>query len=336
RMGSSYGESRIIRYAYDHPTYVEMAKLAFGMWHDLEHEAGCDLMIRTGGLDFGDPDWPSLSAFHQTLESARIPFDWLSPQEVARRFPQFKLPPHMRAIFQADAAALYASRCVVTQAALAQKHSADLRFNTPITGIEPLRESVRVHTADGQYEAGSLVITAGPWAGKVLANLDLKLPLQPTREEVVLFHPQDAAAFKPDRFPIFISHGAPWHYGLPDLDGTGLKVAVHRREEPTDPDSVRRTPDADYIAHIRSFVRAYIPRGDGQVGEARVCLYTMTPDEHFIIDRHPAYPHIVFGAGFSGHGFKFGPLIGSILCDLATIGTTPHDISLFSARRFLK
>jgi monomeric sarcosine oxidase len=335
RMGSSYGESRIIRYAYDHPAYVEMAKHTFPMWRALEEASGRQLMVQTGGLDFGLDDSHSLLITRDYLRAAGVQFDWLTPAEVSKRLPQFRLSEGMHGMYQPDAGYLAASKCVVTMAELAQKCGATVLTNTPVQRVEVRNDSVRVTTADAHYEAGRLVITAGPWAGRMLDMLDLKLPLQPTREELVFFEPLDRALFLPDRFPIFIYHDVPWKYGLPNVDGTGLKVAVHGRHEPTDPDHTKRTADDDYIELVRSFVRQFIPQGDGPVNEGRVCLYTVTPDEHFIIDRHPAYPHVVFGAGFSGHGFKFGILVGRILADLAVKGKTPHDISLFSAKRFL-
>jgi sarcosine oxidase len=333
RMGSSYGESRIIRYAYDHPIYIEMAKAAYPMWHALQEESGRELMVHTGGLDFGPADYPSLVATRDNLAGANIPYEWLSPAEVAERFPQFVLSDDMRAVYQPDAASLLASRCVIAQVELAQKHGAVIHFNTPVIRIEPQHESVRVHTAAGAYEARSLVVTAGAWAGKVLSTTGLVLPVQPTREEIVFFDPPETALFQPEHFPVFISHGDTYHYGLPNVDGNGVKVGIHKRNEPVDPDTCKRTADDEYIQHMRGFMQTYIPRGVGRVNEARICLYTMTPDEHFIIDRHPAYPHIVLGAGFSGHGFKFGPLIGRILADLATHGTTSSDTSLFAANR---
>jgi monomeric sarcosine oxidase len=291
-------------------------------------------MVRTGGLDFGAEDSPSLVATRDNLYAAGVPYEWLTPDEVSRRFPQFWLEPHMRGGYQPDAGYLAASRCVITLVEMAQKCGATVLTKTPVARVEVMPGSVRVHTADARYEAGRLVITAGPWAPRLLGMLDLNLPLQPTREELVFFEPPQKALFLPDRFPIFIYHDVPWKYGLPNVDGAGLKVAVHGRHEPTDPDHTRRTPDPDYIEDVRAFVQKFIPQGDGPVNEARICLYTMTPDEHFVIDRHPAYPHVVFGAGFSGHGFKFGILIGRILADLAIHGNTPHDISLFSIKRF--
>jgi sarcosine oxidase len=334
RMGSSYGESRIIRYAYAHPTYVEMAKAAFLMWRELEADSGRRLMFQTGGLDFGPAGAPTLNAARDNLRGAGIACEWLSPGEVMARFPQFRPGPDMMGLYQPDAAYLAASQCVIAQAEMAQKYGATLLTKTPVLGIDPLPGAVRVHTAGAVYEAGALVITAGPWAPKVLGALGLNLPLQPTREQIVFFNPTERTLFEPPHMPVFIFHQQPWYYGLPNVDGTGFKAAIHCNGEATDPDTCKRTADSDYIEQIREFVEQYLPRGVGPITDSRVCLYTMTPDEHFIIDRHPAHPNIVFGAGFSGHGFKFGILIGRILADLATSGATPFDLTLFRADRF--
>ena len=334
QLGSSYGSSRIIRYAYDHPTYIEMAKAVYPLWHDLEQEAGISLMRKTGGLDFGQADSTSLIAFRDNLRQAGIACEWLSPAEVARRFPQFQLDENMMGLYQADTGYLMASRCVTAQARLAQQHGATIHTRTQVTGIEIHTDSVSVRTATDHYSAARLVITAGAWAGPLLGSLGLPNPLQPTRERLIFFEPAEPAAFMPDRFPVFIAHSEPWFYGIPSVNGGGLKAAIHAQTHATDPDHTDREVESEYIEQVRRFLQRHIPKGDGQVKETRVCLYTMTPDHHFIIDQHPAHPHVVIGAGFSGHGFKFGILTGQILADLAIKGETPHDISLFTVRRF--
>jgi monomeric sarcosine oxidase len=334
RNGSSYGESRIIRYAYDHPAYVQLAKSVFHLWHDLEHESGRKLMFQTGGFDFGPADAPTLVATHDNLKAADIPFEWLSAAESRRLFPVFQLTDDMRGLYQPDAAYLAASDCVIAQADMARKHGATLLFNSSVIDVKVYKDSVTVRTATTEYSAGRLIITAGAWATKVLSKLDLNLPLYASREEQVFFQPSDMRQFMPDKFPIFIVHQTPWFYGIPNAGGTGVKAAIHPRNERVDPDHVNKTPDDDYIDDIRNLVQRYVPSMEGPVNEARVCLYTMTPDEHFIIDRHPAYPHISFMAGCSGHGFKFGVLIGRILADLACKGTTDHNIDLFKVTRF--
>ena len=335
QLGSSHGESRIIRYAYENPIYVEMVKHAFPMWRDLEKVSGRDLMFTTGGFDFGAIDAPTLMKTYQSLTAAGIAFEWLDTAEANKRFPQFRVAPNERAIYQPDAGYLMASRCVLTQIEVARSRGAVVRTETSVTRIEVSADRVTVQTESEKYEAGSLVITAGPWAPRVLGWLGLDMPLQPTRESYVFFMPEKPELFTPERCPVFIYHDTPWYYGLPSVGGTGLKVGQHPRNEPVDPDTCKRTPDEDYIQQVSGWLQQHMPGAAGPVSDARICLYTMTPDEDFIIDRHPEYPNVVFGTGFSGHGFKFGILIGRILADLATTGSTPFDLKLFSIRRFL-
>lgn len=337
QLGSSYGVSRIIRYAYDHPAYVALAKAAFPLWRALEEEAGVQLLQQTGGLDFGKADNESLLETRDNLAAGGIAHEWLTPAEVANRFPQFRLDDDMMGVYQADAGYLAASKCVTTQVNLAQKHGAVLVTEARVTGIEPHTDSITVQTTSGRFNAARLVITAGSWAGQLLQMLDLDVPLQPTRERLMFFETAAPDQFTPDRFPVYIAHGdEDWFYGIGSIDGSGLKSAVHSGKHPTDPDNTNREVEPEYIAEVRAFLQRHIPQGDGPVKETRVCLYTMTPDKHFILDRHPAHPHITIGAGFSGHGFKFGNLTGQILADLALEGTTAHDISLFTLGRLFQ
>jgi sarcosine oxidase len=335
QMGSSYGESRIIRYMYDHPLYVKLADHAFRQWRELESESGNVLMVSTGGLDFGPADSAPLRLTRQVAIATGTPHEWLTPAETMQRFPQFHLRDDMMAIFQADSAVLRASDCVIALAECARQHGATLLTETPIHDIQVTPSGVTVAAQGATYTADRIVIAAGPWAKRVLSMLDLDLPLQPWRQQQVFIRPPHPEDYAPERFPIFICHEAPIFYGLPDMGGTGLKMAVHKLADPVDPDTCNRAVDESEIRRVQDFARATFPSAGDAVGGTRVCLYTMTPDEHFIVDRHPAFPHVVFAAGFSGHGFKFGPLIGRILADLATAGTTRYPIDLFSVRRFL-
>jgi len=335
--GSSHGESRIIRYAYSHPIYIEMARESFSLWRALEQASGKRLMFRTGGFDFGPTDSESLQLTRASLEAAHIPYEWLGPDEANRRFPQFRLSPGMAALYQADAAYLAASSCVLAMAELAHVQGADIVPNTPALEIEPINGLVRVHTPARMYEAPYCIITAGPWAGKVLGQMGHRLPVQPTREQIVFLDPLNPDLYNPDQCPIFIYHGVGaqrWFYGLPNVQGTGVKVGIHGNNDAVDPDNVRREGDQAYVHTVREWVEKYLPYANGPVKEVRTCLYTMTPDEHFIIDHLPDHPNIVYGAGFSGHGFKFGILIGKMLAEMATMGQTPYDRSLFRADRF--
>jgi monomeric sarcosine oxidase len=292
-------------------------------------------MRQTGGLDFGRADNPTLLATRDNLHRARLPYEWLDPAAVQERFPQFRLDADMMAVYQPDAGYLAASECVLAMANAAAGYGATIRTQTRVTNCEVQADSVTIETTTATYSAGRVVITAGAWAAQILGLLDLPLPLLPTREQLVFFDPADAALFTPERCPIYISHGEPTFYGIANISGKGFKAAVHGGGQATNPDNTNRVVDPEYIERVRGFIQQHIPQADGPVKEARVCLYTMTPDEDFIIDCHPAYPHVIFGAGFSGHGFKFGVLIGKILADLALEGATSHNISRFKVARFL-
>lgn len=334
-MGSSIDVSRIFRYAYDHPAYVTLARAAYPMWRALEEEAGVSLMHYTGQVDFGPQTSDTFQAFRDTLVATGIAHDWLTPAELAQRFPQFQLSEDMMAIYHAEAGYLAAATCVLTLIQQAQQHGAHIQTGAHVQQIDIEGDSVVVRTADQTYSAARLVVTAGSWTGKVLGQLDLTLPLRPTRQQVIFFQTQDLSLFGPDRFPVYIAHGDPWYYGLPSVNNGGLKTAIHNlRDDVVDPDTMNRSVDPAHVEVVRGFLRRCLPLADSAPASTRTCLYTVTPDDHFILDHHPAYPQVVIGAGFSGHGFKFGILIGQILADLALKGATAHDIALFRLQRF--
>lgn len=339
--GSSYGSSRIIRYAYDHPAYIPLAHLSYPLWRELEAESGERLLRIVGGLDFGAADEPTLIATRATLDDADMPYDWLTPQEVSTRFPQFRLDDHMMGLYQPDGGVLSASLCVTAAARMALRHGATLQTGARVTAIEAHDDSVTVRTAAESFSAARLVVSAGSWSGPLLRSIGLDLPLQPTREQLFFFDTQDPPAFTPERMPYFREHGSRHalnsllhFYGIPNIDGCGFKASIHTNGEPTDPDNTLRTVDDSVCETLRIFFRRHIPLADSPLKTGRVCLYTMTPDEHFILDRHPEHAHVAIGAGFSGHGFKFGVASGQILADLVTRGETELDISLFALSRF--
>jgi monomeric sarcosine oxidase len=342
RRGSSHGATRIIRYAYNDPRYVQLARATYPLWFELEQAAGETLYIKTGGLDFGQPDEPSLRDTIQAMQDSGVVHEVLSADEANRRFPQFRFQAGMIAIYQPDSGLLAAARCVRAHLRLAERHGAVIRERTPVIAIDIQRDSVTVTTGDERFSAGRLVITAGAWAGRLLAGLGVELPLEPRRCQPAHFHPSgdDPARYNVGRMPVFIYHreGDLHHaiYGLPDYEGSGVKTAFFYYGEPLrHPDEVDYTPDPAEVERIREQARRFLPAvGAGALVETHVCLYTMTPDSHFVVDHLPGYAHVVIGAGFSGHGFKFSTGIGSILCDLALRGETLHDLSLFRLTRF--
>jgi monomeric sarcosine oxidase len=337
QRGSSYGFSRIIRYAYEHPAYINLMRSVFPAWAALESESGETLYTRTGGLDFGRPDQPSLRNIMNSLEAERIPHEIWTPAEAQKLFPQFRFDHDMLIVYQADAGILSASKCVRANIRLAEQLGAVIRANTPVTKITPFSDSVEIQTDSEKYTAARLVITAGSWAKSILGTLGLDVPLTPLRCHEAYFDTDSPADYEPSLFPTFIAHmldiydRAP--YGVANYQDSGLKVGLHGGQPVNHPSEIDYNPDPDERKHIQHFTERHLP-GVQSLRSARVCLYTMTPDEHFLIDKHPEFPHIVFGGGCSGHSFKFSPIIGSILTDLALNGETSHDISLFHLSRF--
>ncbi|MEO7912270.1 MAG: N-methyl-L-tryptophan oxidase [Roseiflexaceae bacterium] len=340
--GSSHGHSRIFRLAYDAPDYVRLAQAAFPLWRALERDSGTELLLQTGGLDYALPGTPTFDATRATLAALDIEFEQLDHAAIAQRFPQFQLPTDAIGIYQRDSGILDASRCVATLAAEARRHGADVRENEPARQLSAVGAGVEVRTDTATYAADRLVVTAGAWARPLLSQLGLNLPLTVTREQVAFFTPRsaddergDPDQFAPDRFPIFIHHAAegPSAYGFPVFGLPGVKVAFHQGGAVIAPESEERVADATINTALHDYLSQWIPGAAGTLLYSQTCRYTNTPDEHFIIDRHPAHSQIVIGSPCSGHGFKFGVLIGAILADLAEHGATEHPIGMFGLGR---
>ncbi|MGK7871987.1 MAG: N-methyl-L-tryptophan oxidase [Xenococcaceae cyanobacterium] len=339
QKGSSYGSSRVIRYAYDHPIYINLMRAAYPLWLALEEEIGDTLYVQTGELDFGFPEAETFNSLAASMDQAKLPYERLSTAEIQKRFPQFKLESGMEGLYQADTGLLKASKCVLAHAHLAQKHGATLLEKTPVTKIKPGNNRVEVKTHNETYNAQIIVIAAGSWNKNILADLDWQLPLTIMPCQLGFIEPDNYEEFKPGRFPVFLAHMkgdyGEMPYGLPLCDHTGVKISTFYGWETVDDVSeVDYTPSSEWIEKMRGFYRQYIPGASGKLVETRRCLYTMTPDKHFVLDRHPAHDNIFIGAGFSGHGFKFTTLVGSILADWAIKGETEHDTSLFKGSRF--
>jgi sarcosine oxidase len=333
-QGSSHGRSRIIREAYfEAPEYVPLVQRAYALWRELEAESGESLLRITGGLNLGDPDGEHVQG---TLASARqhgLQCERLTADDVRRRFPGFRPTDDLVAVYEPNAGYLRPEACVGAHLDLAARHGADLHHAEQVRSLEPDGEGVTVHTAAATYLADRLVITAGPWAGEVLG--DASPPLEVRRIVNVHFEPARPELFGPERCPIYIwdvPEGT--YYGIPTLPGEGLKFGRHDIGEVCTPHTIRRDVDAREIEMLRRVLDRYMPGAAGEVKWSLTCMYTLTPDLHFVLDRHPAHPQIVYGCGFSGHGFKFASVIGEVLADLATDGRTDHPIGFLSAARF--
>jgi sarcosine oxidase len=333
-LGSSHGRSRIIREAYyEAPEYVPLVRRAYALWRDLESEAGRELLAITGGLNIDRPDGELVVG---ALESARrhgLSHEYLTSAEVGARFPGFRLTDDLVAVYEPNAGILHADACVGTHLEQAARHGADLRHGEPARRWAVDGAGVRVETDLGTYTAARLVIAAGPWASEVLS--DLGLPLAVQRVVNVHFQPSRPELFAPDRCPVFICKlPEGQYYGLPSLPGHGLKFGRHDGGQTCTPHTIRREVDSAEIESLRAVLDRYAPGASGPVNSTLTCMYTNTPDLHFVIDRHPRHDQVVYACGFSGHGFKFASVVGEVLADLAVDGVTRHPIGFLSAARF--
>lgn len=333
--GSSHGTTRIIREAYlESPEYVPLVQRAYTLWRELEAESGRSLLTITGGLCIGFRDGSFVSGVLRSAQEHRLPHEFLSAADLVGRFPAFQVPDDIVAVYEPRAGILRPEEGVAAQLDVAQRHGAVVRHDEPVRRWLADGAGVRVETVHGTYRADRLVITTGPWAAELLA--DLGLPLSVRRVVNVHFEPADPGLFGPERCPIHmwqVQEGE--YYGFPALPGQGIKFGRHDDLEPCTPQTIRRTVDDRDVGVLRDVLDRYMPGAAGHVLHTLTCMYTLTPDEHFIIDLHPHHPQIVYGCGFSGHGFKFAPVIGEILADLALEGRTDHRIGFLSAARFV-
>jgi sarcosine oxidase len=338
--GSSHGRSRIIRQAYfEDPAYVPLLLRAYELWERLERDTDQELMTLTGGLMIGRRESELVSGSVRSAEEHGLPYELLDADEIRERFPPFSPDPGTVALYEKKAGFVRPEETVRAHLDRADALGADLRFEEPILSWEALGNGVRVETPEGSYEAERLVITPGAWAPQVLG--DLGLPLEVERQVMYWFEPKNGREpFLPDRFPIFIwePDDGNWFYGFPVQDDErGVKAALYRAGGvPTTPETIDREVHDEEIDFLRAYLAEYVPDLAGRCLDARVCMYTNTPDLHFVISLHPELEQVAIACGFSGHGYKFCSVVGEILADLATEGSTRHPIDLFSPARLKK
>jgi sarcosine oxidase len=334
-QGSSHGHSRIIRKAYyEHPDYVPLVLRAHERWRDLEQRQNRTLLTECPCLSIGRPDGELIAGVRQSAEQHGLPVEHLDAGAMRRRFPAFQFSDEYLGILEPSAGFLYVDDCVRAYVDEARRLGATIRDGEQVVSWKTEGGGVVVQTTLGRYAADRLIVTAGPWARQVLA--DLCVPLTLMRQVVFWFGTMNDDSLQRDRFPIYIAdtpEGA--FYGLPTLNADGLKTARHYgAPELREPSEIERTVSADDEETVRCFLRTHVPSADGPVRRASVCIYTLTPDRHFLIDVHPEHPQVTFAAGFSGHGFKFASVVGEILADLAENGRTDWPIKMFRLSRF--
>jgi sarcosine oxidase len=335
-LGSSHGLTRIIREAYfEHPSYVPLVQRAYKLWDELEKESSQKLFLQTGGLMIGPPHGTIVTGALRSAREHNLSHEILSAPEIGQRFPAFHPDNEMIAVHEPRAGILFPERAVEAHLALAEKHGADLRFDEAVVRWEPREAGVRVVTIDGEYLAKRLLLSAGSWLSDLVP--DLHLPLSVERQVLFWFEPAagNALAFTPANCPIYICEHEAGHYfyGFPDL-GDGVKVAIHHEGSETTPASINREVTPAEINATRVLLHRYLPGASGALKAASVCMYTNTPDEHFILDFHPNYSQVLIASPCSGHGFKFSPVIGEIAAAMLTGRKPGFDLALFRLGRF--
>jgi sarcosine oxidase len=337
--GSSHGDSRVIRQAYfEHPSYVPLLRHAYELWDDLERDDP-GIFRLTGGLMLGRPEAGVVAGSLASAREHGLPHEVLDASEIRKRFPNFDPHDDEIGVFEATSGYVRPERTVTEHVRRAVAAGADLRFEEKALSWEADEAGVRVTTTRGVVEAERLVVAPGSWAPQLLA--DLAVPMVVTRQVVCWFRPSgDPATYEPGRQPIFIWERPGLHpYGFPCLPGAdgadgGAKVGLHHHGGEIDPDRLDRTVTQEEVDELAAVIGDLVPTLPGTFLRAVVCMYTTTPDQHFVIGTHPAHDNVVVACGFSGHGFKFVPVVGEILADLALDGSTTQPIGLFDAARF--
>ncbi|MGH9386528.1 MAG: N-methyl-L-tryptophan oxidase [Vicinamibacterales bacterium] len=342
--GSSHGASRVIRLAYfEHPSYVPLLLRAYELWTQLERDTNRSLLTLTGGLMVGRLESAVVRGSLHSAETHGLPHELLGSAEIRRRFPPLTPADDDVAFYERRAGVLRAEACVQAFQERATIHGADLRSRERVLGwlAKPDEGGVVVQTTQETFEARHLVLTPGAWAP---AMFDLpEVPLTIERQALFWFAPVGGVSiFAPGRFPIYIWDvgNATQFYGFPSMVGPpfGVKVAFFRSNDGNNsvsPDAVNRTVAPEAVATMRGVLARRLPSvATGALVQTVTCLYTLTPDHHFVVGRHPIHSQVTIASPCSGHGFKFASVIGEIIADLAIAGTTHHDISLFAPARF--
>jgi sarcosine oxidase len=343
--GSSHGDGRIFRFTYPEPVYLKMAQLAHRGWRDLSRYAGRPLVIATGNWDTGRPEQTQIVELERNLRDHDIPFEQLSAAESNLRFPQLHVPDGSVALYQPDGGVVLADPAVAALWAAARRSGASCAEGERVHAIEPHDGGVRVATESGRrFAAQRLVLAAGAWSRDLLAPLGLDLPLSVSREMVVYLPPRDPQGpvdHRIGKMPTFIDYHRCQEgddepcpvYGLPQIEVPGVKLGLHHWGRPlAAPDDDGQPGEALEQATIE-VARQLLPHLSDQPVATVTCLYTNTPDYHFVLDRMPGERTVTVGAGFSGHGFKFGPAIGDILAALALGDAPPVPLELFTIAR---
>ena len=330
-FGSSHGSTRIIRLAYSEgPEHVPLLRAAYRYWRELEAVSGQSILQVTGGLDIGaDGSWTTEGSRRSCVEHG-LAFEELDAVEINRRFPGYRLPATLRAVYQPDGGYVRSETAIEAYGAAARALGAELLTDTPVRGWEHDPRGWRVFAGGERYEARRLVITAGPWVGALLP--DLQAVCRPERQVMLWTAPRRADVFDPQRFPVFnMESPSGRYYGFPDDRGEGFKIGKynHLRQQVNDPQHLDRECHPEDEAVLREGIAACFPEANGPTRRMAACMFTNTPDTDFILDRAPGLDDVFVAAGFSGHGFKFSSVVGRIMADFCLDRPSQWDLGRF-------
>lgn len=336
QLASHHGKSRMFRMSYyEHADYVPLLQRSLEQWRALELQSKAGVFHITGGLYIGPEAGDLISGSLASARQHNLAHETLSPNDLARCFPQIRVDPTWIGMLERDAGFVVPELAVSAFADEARKAGAELRAREPVLKWSADSRGVRVETERGVYYAEKLVICSGPWSQKVITGLGITISI--TRQVLGWVSPREPGLFELGRLPVFAIERdrSSLYYGFPTgPHDRGFKIALHGRGMITDPDRVSREATAADEAEWRAGIRGHFPRADGPTLAQAVCMYDNSPDGHFILDRHPDHENVVIGCGFSGHGFKFAPVIGEILSDLSTHGTTTLPAGFLGLKRF--
>jgi sarcosine oxidase len=341
-FGSAHGVNRIIRLAYaEDPKYVPLLRRAYKLWRQMERVSKEPLLFITGGIDAGPPNGCIVQGSLKSCRLHRIKHEQWDSKDLRRRVPGFHLPRGMAAVFQPDGGFLLSERAVIAYVTAAQALGAEIHARERVLRWQAERNRVVVHTKRDSYIAARLVITAGAWASTLVHPLRRRRLAMPERQVLIWTQPLRPELFRLGVFPVFNmealeANGMNRYYGFPIFGIPGFKFGkYHHRDEQVNPDRMDRECHPEDETVLREAIQRYFPDANGPTMAMKTCLFTNSPDDHFVLDLHPDYPNVSIAAGFSGHGFKFASVVGEIMADLALAGQSRHfkDLSLFSITR---
>ncbi|MBI5094485.1 MAG: N-methyl-L-tryptophan oxidase [Candidatus Hydrogenedentes bacterium] len=335
--GSSHGETRVIRKAYfEHSDYVPLLNRAYTLWEELEAECGEPLLVKGGAILAGKPNSELILGLERCYREHSLPHERLDAAQAQARYPEFRFPGGTVVFVDPSGGYLFVERCIEQHLEMAERHGAVVSIHEDVTAWKADDSGVTITTDKREIQAGALIITAGAWTSDALD--DLGVPLRVLRKVQLWYDSPSIGAYSGSGFPVFYvesdGHGI---YGVPAVSEFGMKLAEHTGGATVDdPDTLNRGLEPDDEQPILRFIHDTFPNMEPRRTRFSVCMYTVSPDEHFIIDQHPRHANVVIGAGFSGHGFKFASVVGEILAQLALDRRTSHPIDFLRLKRFQK